>query len=44
MRLMTLNIPWEGCDGVVDLAGIFSTTTAMADADLFCFQEVAGLD
>jgi endonuclease/exonuclease/phosphatase family metal-dependent hydrolase len=31
----------KGCDGVVDLARIVSTAKLMADADVFCFQEVS---
>lgn len=42
MRLVTWNIQWgKGCDGVVDLARIVSTAKAMADADVYCFQEVS---
>ncbi len=42
MDLVTWNIQWgKGCDGVVDLARIVSTARALADADVFCFQEIA---
>ena len=42
MRLITWNIQCgKGCDGVVDLARIASTARSMADADVFCFQEVS---
>src|SRR4051812_48627975 len=42
MRLITWNIQWgKGCDGVVDLARIVSVARALADADVFCFQEVS---
>lgn len=42
MRLVTWNIQWgKGCDGVVDLARIVSTAKALADADVYCFQEVS---
>jgi endonuclease/exonuclease/phosphatase family metal-dependent hydrolase len=42
MRLITWNIQCgKGCDGVVDLARIVSTAKSMADADVFCFQEVS---
>lgn len=42
MRLVTWNIQWgKGCDGVVDLRRIVSTAQAMADADVYCFQEVS---
>lgn len=42
MRLITWNIQWgKGCDGVVDLKRIVSTAKALADADIFCFQEVS---
>jgi endonuclease/exonuclease/phosphatase family metal-dependent hydrolase len=42
MRLVTWNIQWgKGCDGVVDLARIVSVAKALADADVFCFQEVS---
>lgn len=49
MRMITWNIQWgKGCDGVVDLARIVSVARSLADADVFCFQEVssgfAGLD
>ncbi len=42
MKLVTWNIQWgKGCDGVVDLARIVSTAKALADADVYCFQEVS---
>ena len=42
MRLVTWNIQWgKGCDGVVDLRRIVSTAKTLADADIFCFQEVS---
>ena len=42
MRLITWNIQWgKGCDGVVDLARIVSVAKSIADADIFCFQEVS---
>ena len=42
MRLITWNIQCgKGCDGVVDLARIVATARSMADADIFCFQEVS---
>jgi endonuclease/exonuclease/phosphatase family metal-dependent hydrolase len=42
MRLITWNIQWgKGCDGVVDLARIVSVARSLADADIFCFQEVS---
>ena len=42
MRLITWNIQWgKGCDGVVDLARIVSVAKSLADADIFCFQEVS---
>lgn len=42
MRLITWNIQCgKGCDGIVDLARIVSTARSMADADIFCFQEVS---
>lgn len=42
MKLVTWNIQWgKGCDGVVDLARIVRTAKALADADVFCFQEVS---
>jgi endonuclease/exonuclease/phosphatase family metal-dependent hydrolase len=42
MRLITWNIQWgKGCDGVVDLTRIVSVATSLADADVFCFQEVS---
>jgi endonuclease/exonuclease/phosphatase family metal-dependent hydrolase len=42
MRLISWNIQWgKGCDGIVDLARIVSTARSMADADVFCFQEVS---
>jgi endonuclease/exonuclease/phosphatase family metal-dependent hydrolase len=42
MRLITWNIQWgKGCDGIVDLARIVSAAKSLADADVFCFQEVS---
>lgn len=42
MRLITWNIQWgKGCDGVVDLERIVSVAKSLADADIFCFQEVS---
>jgi endonuclease/exonuclease/phosphatase family metal-dependent hydrolase len=42
MRLITWNIQWgKGCDGVVDLARIVSAAKSLADAEIFCFQEVS---
>lgn len=42
MRLITWNIQWgKGCDGRVDLARIVSVAKELADADVFCFQEVS---
>lgn len=42
MKLVTWNIQWgKGCDGVVDLARIVRDARALADADIFCFQEVS---
>jgi endonuclease/exonuclease/phosphatase family metal-dependent hydrolase len=42
MRLITWNIQCgKGCDGVVDLARIVSVAKSLADADIFCFQEVS---
>jgi endonuclease/exonuclease/phosphatase family metal-dependent hydrolase len=42
MRLITWNIQCgKGCDGVVDLARIVSVAKSLADADVFCFQEVS---
>jgi len=42
MRLITWNIQWgKGCDDVVDLARIVSVARSLADADIFCFQEVS---
>jgi endonuclease/exonuclease/phosphatase family metal-dependent hydrolase len=42
MRLITWNIQWgKGCDGVVDLDRIVSVARSLADADVFCFQEVS---
>ena len=42
MRLMTWNIQCgKGCDGVIDLARIVAVAKEMADADVFCFQEVS---
>ena len=42
MRLITWNIQCgKGCDGVTDLARIVAVAKAIADADVFCFQEVS---
>ncbi len=42
MRLITWNIQWgKGCDGVVDLERIVSVARSLADADIYCFQEVS---
>lgn len=42
MRLITWNIQCgKGCDGVTDLARIVTVAKEMADADVFCFQEVS---
>ena len=42
MLLVTWNIQWgKGCDGVVDLARTVAVAKELADADLFCFQEVS---
>ena len=42
MRLLTWNIQCgKGCDGVTDLARIVSVAKSLADADVFCFQEVS---
>lgn len=42
MRLLTWNIQCGlGCDGVTDLARIVAVAREMADADVFCFQEVS---
>jgi endonuclease/exonuclease/phosphatase family metal-dependent hydrolase len=42
MHLITWNIQWgKGCDGVVDLNRIVSVARSLADADVFCFQEVS---
>lgn len=42
MRLLTWNIQCgRGCDGVTDLARIVRVAKDMADADVFCFQEVS---
>ena len=42
MRLITWNIQWgKGCDGVVDLGRIVAVARSLADADVFCFQEVS---
>jgi endonuclease/exonuclease/phosphatase family metal-dependent hydrolase len=42
MRLITWNIQWgKGCDGVVDLERIISVARSLADADIFCFQEIS---
>lgn len=42
MKLVTWNIQCGlGCDGKVDLARIVDTARALADADVYCFQEVS---
>ncbi|MBS0530097.1 MAG: endonuclease/exonuclease/phosphatase family protein [Proteobacteria bacterium] len=42
MRLITWNIQCgKGCDGVIDLARIVAVAKEMADADVYCFQEVS---
>ncbi|HEY3794967.1 MAG TPA: endonuclease/exonuclease/phosphatase family protein [Bradyrhizobium sp.] len=42
MRLLTWNIQCgKGCDGVTDLVRIVSVAKSLADADIFCFQEVS---
>jgi endonuclease/exonuclease/phosphatase family metal-dependent hydrolase len=42
MRLISWNIQCgKGCDGMVDLARIVSVAKSLADADIFCFQEVS---
>jgi endonuclease/exonuclease/phosphatase family metal-dependent hydrolase len=42
MRLITWNIQCgKGCDGVTDLARIVAVARDMADADVYCFQEVS---
>jgi endonuclease/exonuclease/phosphatase family metal-dependent hydrolase len=42
MRLITWNIQCgKGCDGVTDLARIVAVAKGIADADVFCFQEVS---
>lgn len=42
MRLLTWNIQCgKGCDGVTDLARIVSIAKELADADVYCFQEVS---
>jgi endonuclease/exonuclease/phosphatase family metal-dependent hydrolase len=42
MRLLTWNIQCgKGCDGITDLARIVAVAKQMADADVFCFQEVS---
>ena len=42
MRLISWNIQWgKGCDGLVDLQRIVATAQALADADVYCFQEVS---
>jgi endonuclease/exonuclease/phosphatase family metal-dependent hydrolase len=42
MRLITWNIQCgKGCDGVTDLARIVAVARQIADADVFCFQEVS---
>ena len=42
MRLVTWNIQCgRGCNGVTDLARIVRAAKSIADADVFCFQEVS---
>jgi endonuclease/exonuclease/phosphatase family metal-dependent hydrolase len=42
MRLITWNIQCgKGCDGVIDLARVVAVAREMADADVYCFQEVS---
>lgn len=42
MRLLTWNIQCgKGCDGVTDLSRIVSVARELADADVYCFQEVS---
>jgi endonuclease/exonuclease/phosphatase family metal-dependent hydrolase len=42
MRLITWNIQCgKGCDGVIDLVRIVAVAKEMADADVYCFQEVS---
>ena len=42
MRLLTWNIQCgKGCDGVTDLTRIVAVAREMADADVYCFQEVS---
>lgn len=42
MRVVTWNIQCgKGCDGETDLARIVAVAKEMADADVFCFQEVS---
>lgn len=42
MRLLTWNIQCgKGCDGVTDLARIVSVARDLANADVYCFQEVS---
>ncbi|MFQ5936502.1 MAG: endonuclease/exonuclease/phosphatase family protein [Acidiferrobacterales bacterium] len=42
MEIVCWNIRWgKGRNGVVDLARIVQTATAMGDPDVLCFQEVA---
>jgi endonuclease/exonuclease/phosphatase family metal-dependent hydrolase len=42
MKILSWNIQCGlGCDGRTDLARIVRTARAMADADVFCFQEVS---
>lgn len=42
MRLVTWNIQCgRGCDGVTDLARTVHVAKGVADADVFCFQEVS---
>ncbi len=42
MRLITWNIQCgKACDGLTNLARIVAVAKEMADADVFCFQEVS---
>jgi endonuclease/exonuclease/phosphatase family metal-dependent hydrolase len=42
MRLLTWNIQCGlGCDGITDLSRIVAVAREMADADVYCFQEVS---
>ena len=42
MKIVTWNIQWGlGCDGRIDLDRIVTTARDLADADVFCFQEIS---